>query len=137
MNIRVLLADDHPAVLEKVAELLQSTCEVVGRVVDGRSLLEAAARQQPDVIILDISMPVMNGIEAAGHLTREQSRAKIVFLTVHDDPDFLKAVLATGASGYVLKSRMATDLVLAIREALAGNRFISHSQAGEQPRAQF
>jgi DNA-binding NarL/FixJ family response regulator len=126
-KIRALLAEDHAAMIQKVADLLGGFCEIVGSVSDGRALLDAAEQQHPDVIVLDISMPVMSGIEAAERLIRGGTAAKLVFLTVHDDPDFVQAALATGASGYVLKSRMATDLIPAIKEALAGHRFISRS----------
>jgi DNA-binding NarL/FixJ family response regulator len=124
---RALLADDHPAVLNKVASLLASTCEVVGKVADGSALLEAAARLQPDILVIDISMPVLSGIEAARQLKTSGARAKIVFLTVHEDPDFVQAALAAGACGYVIKSRLATDLLRAVEEALAGRRYISPS----------
>jgi len=124
---RVLLADDHPAVLDKVASLLVSTCEIVGKVGDGAALLEAADRLQPDILLVDISMPVLNGIEAAQQLKRSGTKAKIVFLTVHDDPDFVEAALAAGACGYVIKSRLATDLICAVQAALADRCFISPS----------
>ena len=122
---RILLADDHPAVLSKVADLLEDTCEIVGSVTNGRAALDVAARECPDVILMDISMPIVNGIEAAEKLFQLGTAAKIVFLTVHDDQDFVRAALAVGASGYIVKSNMATDLVPAIREALAGHRFVS------------
>lgn len=124
-NIRILLADDHPAMLDKLAGLLGGTYQIVGSVTNGRSALDAAVRECPDVILMDISMPIMNGIEAAEHLIQMRSEAKIIFLTVHEDPDFVRVALATGAAGYIVKSRMATDLVPAIQEALAGHRFIS------------
>jgi DNA-binding NarL/FixJ family response regulator len=124
-KIRVVIADDHPTIPGKVAELLKETCQVVASVNNGRAAVEAAARQNPDLVLMDISMPIMNGIEATRQLVRTQNKAKVIFLTVHDDPDFLKAALAAGASGYIVKSHMATDLLPAIREALAGHRFIS------------
>ena len=124
-KVRVLLADDHPLLLNAVVSLLEPTFEVVGRVGDGKSLFESAMKLQPDVIVSDISMPILNGIEAAKKLKVSSCRSKIVFLTVHSDPDFVHACLATGALGYVVKSRMATDLVPAIREALAERIFIS------------
>jgi len=111
--------------LNAVISLLEPTFEVVGRVGDGQSLFEAAMKLQPDIIISDISMPILSGIEAANKLKVSDSRAKIVFLTVHSDPELVHACLATGALGYVVKSRMATDLVPAIREARAGRIFIS------------
>ncbi len=131
---RILLADDHPAVLDKLAHLLGDAYEVVGSVSNGQAAVDAAVRECPDVVLMDISMPVMNGIEAAEQLIRMRTKAKIVFLTVHDDPDFVRAALATGAAGYVLKSLMATDLFPAIREALAGHRFVSSFTSAKDPR---
>jgi DNA-binding NarL/FixJ family response regulator len=90
-------------------------------------LIEAVARLHPDILVIDISMPVLSGIEAAQQLKQSGTDAKIVFLTIHEDPDFVQAALAAGASGYVVKSRLATDLLLAIRAALAGGRFVSPS----------
>jgi len=110
-----------------VATLLQPTFEVVGTVGDGKALLEAAARLEPDVILTDISMPILNGIEAANQLGESSCKSKIVFLTVHTDPDFITACLATRALGYVVKSHMATDLLPAIQAALAGRVFVSPS----------
>lgn len=111
--------------LAVVAQLLETIFDVVGMVGDGESLLEAASDLQPDVLVLDISMPVITGIEAARRLKKSGNAARIVFLTVHEDPDFVRASLAAGAFGYVVKPRVATDLVVAIREALAGRIFIS------------
>ena len=127
MQPRVLLADDHPAVLNKVASLLESTCEIVGKVGDGKTLLEVSASLHPDILIIDISMPILSGIEAAQQLKRSGTAAKIIFLTVHEDPDFVQAALAAGGCGYVLKSRLATDLICAIRAALADLPFVSPS----------
>jgi DNA-binding NarL/FixJ family response regulator len=124
---RILLADDHPNVPEMVSTLLQPTFEVVGSVCDGKALVEAAERLRPDVIVTDISMPVLNGIEAANQLSESGCKSKVVFLTVHTDPDFIRACLATSALGYVVKPRMATDLLPAIRAALAGRIFVSPS----------
>jgi DNA-binding NarL/FixJ family response regulator len=133
---RILLADDHPAILEKLSRLLEATYDVVGAVNNGQAATDAAVRLCPDVILMDISMPVMNGIEAADQLIRMHTKAKIVFLTVHDDPDFVGAALATGAAGYVLKSRIATDLGPAILEALADHRFVSSCLSGQDFRIQ-
>lgn len=121
----ILLADDHPGVFETVAPILEPRYEIVGRSDDGEALLEAAAKLNPDVVVTDISMPVLNGIEAANKLKERGSTCRIVFLTVHDDPDFIEACLATGALGYVAKPRMALDLVPAIEEALKGQKFVS------------
>jgi DNA-binding NarL/FixJ family response regulator len=126
-KIRILLADDQPAVLQRLASLLGNTYDIVGSVSNGQAALDEAISKCPDVILMDISMPILNGIEAAEHLIEMHTSSKIIFLTVHEDPDFVMAALATGASGYVLKSRMPTDLIIAIQEALSGNRFVSAS----------
>ncbi len=126
-RIRVLLADDHEAMLERVARLLKTECNVVGTVTDGQQALEAARDLKPDVLVLDISMPVMNGIETAHNLTKAGIEARIVFLTMHDDLDFAREALEAGALGYVLKPRIASDLVAAIKEAYAGRSFLSPS----------
>jgi DNA-binding NarL/FixJ family response regulator len=122
--VRILLADDHPHFPEFVESLLETSFEIVGKVGDGRALLEAAVNLKPDVIVTDISMPLLNGIEAAEQL-RGTCNARIIFLTVHSDPDFVRSCLATGAFGYITKSRVALDLIPAIREALSGHLFIS------------
>lgn len=122
---RVLIADDHRIVCESVAELLQSDFDVEGLFSNGQELLSAAQRLQPDVVVSDISMPVLDGIEAATQLRASGSTAKIVFLTVHDRSEFVRACLAAGAQGYVLKSYLAADLIPAIHAVLAGQRFIS------------
>jgi DNA-binding NarL/FixJ family response regulator len=111
--------------LERVAGLLKTECNVVGTVTDGQQALEAALDLKPDVLVLDISMPVMNGIETAHHLKKAGVEARIVFLTVHDDPDFAREAVEAGALGYVIKPRIASDLVAAIREAYAGRLFLS------------
>jgi DNA-binding NarL/FixJ family response regulator len=124
-EIRVLVADDHKQMLEYVSGLLSADCEVVGAVNDGQAALDAALKLRPDVVVLDISMPVLNGIQAAKRLLEVQPDAKIVFLTVDKDPDTCRAALATGALGYVLKPRLGTDLIAAIKEAKLGRRFVS------------
>ncbi len=121
-RIRVLLADDHEAMLDRVAGLLAPECNVVGTVTDGQQALDAARELEPDVLVLDISMPVMNGIETARRLTEAGSETRIVFLTVHDDPDFVREALEAGALGYVIKQRIASDLVAAIKKAHAGRQ---------------
>ena len=123
----VLLADDHEEFLVVERRLLEPDFEVIGTVRDGRAAIEAAVRLAPDLLVLDLSMPVMDGIEAAMSLRAAGSRTRIVFLTVHDDPDYVRAALATGALGYVVKCRLASDLVPALRDALAGRTFVSPS----------
>jgi len=122
---RVLLADDHPAMLTLTASVLSDECLVVGKVTDGRALVAEAEQLHPDVIVLDITMPQLDGIEAARQLRCSQRPARLVFLTVHEDADFARAALDAGGLGYVVKTRLASDLLPAIRAALADRRFVS------------
>jgi DNA-binding NarL/FixJ family response regulator len=124
-KVRILLADDQPSICEAVASLLKATYEIVASVEDGQALIQAAMRMNPDIIVTDISMPVLNGIEAANILRDSGSRSRIIFLTVHQDLDFIKACFAAGALAYVSKPRMSTDLLSAIEEALEGHSFVS------------
>jgi two-component system response regulator NreC len=122
---RVLVADDLSSVLSAVAALLPESFDLVGTVSDGRTALETTLNLKPDVVILDISMPEMNGIEVARELRKQHCKAKIVFLTVHEDSDILATCLAAGGLGYVLKLLMDSDLIPAMNEALADRVFIS------------
>jgi DNA-binding NarL/FixJ family response regulator len=126
-KVRILLADDHPGVSDFVEALIETSHEVVGKVRDGNALIEAAARLQPDAIVADISMPILSGIEAGRKLKESGCRAKLIYLTVHSDCEFVHACMHLGALGYVLKCRMDTDLLLAISEAAAGRKFISQT----------
>jgi DNA-binding NarL/FixJ family response regulator len=130
---RILLADDHRLLVERVAALLRPLFAVVGTAGTGEELVSAARRLEPDVIVSDIVMPVLTGIEAAHELRGAGLAAKFVFLSIHGESEFVDACLAEGAVGYVLKSRLKTDLIPAIRAALAGGTFISpvvsHSQS--------
>ena len=128
-KIRVLLADDHGDMLDAVALQLVSEFDVVGTVTNGKALLSAAERLKPDVVIVDISMPILNGIEAVRRLMESGSQAQVVFLTVHESSDYIRAALATGALGYVVKPRLATDLGVAINAAHAGRSYLSPSIA--------
>ena len=121
----MLLADDHPAVLALTADVLAGECLVVGSVGDGRALLAEAERLHPDVIVLDITMPDLDGIEAARQLKRAGCRAKLVFLTVHEDPDYVRTALHAGGAAYVVKACLASDLITAIHEALGEHHFVS------------
>jgi DNA-binding NarL/FixJ family response regulator len=124
-KVRILLADDHPVVREVVRDALEPTFEIVGTADNGRSLTEAAFRLKPDVIITDISMPILNGIEAVKQIRESGSRAKIIFLTVHSDPEFVRVCVSAGAVGYVVKQELETNLLFAVREALAGRTYLS------------
>ena len=122
---RILLADDHLAILQRVSLLLHSVFDVVGAVNNGMAMISEALRLRPDVIVADISMPDMTGIEAARQLRQRGSPAKVVFLTIHCEDEFIDACLAEGALGYVVKSNMKTDLIPAINAVLCGRLFVS------------
>jgi DNA-binding NarL/FixJ family response regulator len=126
-RIRVLLADDHETLLARVRSILCPDFEVVGTVANGRDAVTEVRRLDPDVLVIDISMSVLDGLQAASQLRRKACRTKVVFLTVHEDQDYVDAAFAAGASGYVTKSHVTSDLVPAIREALIGNAYISKS----------
>jgi DNA-binding NarL/FixJ family response regulator len=130
-RVRVLLAVDFPLFLERVSSLLEPGFEIVEKVGDGQSLVEAAMKLKPDLIITNLSMPILNGLEAVKRLVESGCTAKIVLLTVNTDPDVVQASLAVGVLAYVAKSQLATDLLPAIREVLAGRIFISPSIANE------
>jgi len=122
---RVLLADDHKIVVEGLRSLLEPEFEIAGTVEDGRALVAAAKELLPDVIVADISMPLLNGIEAAEQLKKADPRVKIVFLTMHPDVMYASRAFEAGASGYVLKHSAPAELVTAIREALKGRTYIT------------
>jgi len=122
---RVLIADDLPPVLAAVASLLEGTFDVVAMESDGRAALNAALKLEPALVVLDISMPILSGIEVALELKRLGNNAKVVFLTVHEDVDILQTCRAAGGLGYVVKVRMDSDLIPAMEEALAGREFTS------------
>jgi len=126
-KIRILLADDHQAIRKRVCGLLGEDFEIVGTADNGRDAVIATLRLNPDVLVIDISMPILNGLQAALQLRSAKQQTKVVFLTVHTGQDFVKAALSTGASAYVTKADVTTDLVPAIHEALAGRIFVSSS----------
>jgi DNA-binding NarL/FixJ family response regulator len=117
---RILVADDHASMLERVTLLLSTDYEVVAAVSDGVAAVEGALKLHPDLLVLDISMPRMTGLEAAAKLADQPHAAPVVFLTVHDDQEFIEAARAVGALGYVLKRNIASELLPVIRRALAG-----------------
>jgi DNA-binding NarL/FixJ family response regulator len=126
-KIRVLLADDHPPLLDRIVALLSTEFTVVGAVKDGEEAVTAASLLRPDVLVFDVSMPRLSGLDAAALIRRGGSAVPVVFLTVHSEPEFLQAAWEAGALGYVRKSHMGSDLIPAIRAALLGKRFISAS----------
>jgi DNA-binding NarL/FixJ family response regulator len=125
-KIRVLVADDHETILARVRRVLGAEFDVVGTVNNGRDVITEVQRLDPDVLVIDISMPILNGLQAVARLGRS-CRTKVVFLTVHEDPDFVTAAFSAGASAYVVKEDVTTDLVPAIREVMEGRTYISQS----------
>ncbi len=125
--MRVLLADDHPRILSRLTDLLEPEFKIIAVVGDGQSLIETAKSLQPDLIITDISMPVLSGIEAVRKIIQSTPQTKIIFLTVHTDPDYVQEALESGAMGYVFKSRLVSDLQPAIDKVLKGRTYVSSS----------
>ncbi len=128
---RVLLADDHLLVAEALKSLLTPEFDLVGVVVDGRALIEEVANLRPDVIVADVTMPHLNGIEALMRLRQDGDRTPVVFLTMHRDVMFARRALDAGASGFVLKHSASAELVMAIRAALQGKTYLTPQLAGE------
>lgn len=122
---RVLLADDHLLIAEGIQKLLEPEFEFVGIVADGRSLVAAVTKLQPDIAIVDISLPLLNGLDASRHIKKEHPDVKIIVLTMHSEPTFVEQAFRVGVSGYVLKQSVGSELVQAIHEVLKGNTFIS------------
>jgi DNA-binding NarL/FixJ family response regulator len=122
---RVLLADDHVLILGAFEKLLAADCNIVGQVSDGRALVAAAERLKPDVIVLDISMPLLNGLEAARQIKKKSSNVKLVFLTMNEDADLAAEAFRAGASAYLLKRSATSELPAAIREVMQGRSYIT------------
>ena len=122
---RILIADDHKLMVEGLAKIVEGECELVGVAGNGREIVAAAVEQNPDVILLDIAMPLLNGIEAARQIKRERPRIKIIFVTMQLNRDYVREAFDVGASGYVLKQAAASELLSAIREAQDGRLFLS------------
>jgi DNA-binding NarL/FixJ family response regulator len=128
---RVLLADDHGIVVEGLKSLLDPEFDLVGAVQDGRALVEATEQLRPDVIVADISMPLLNGIEAVRQIRKKDKQVKVIFLTMHPDVTYAASAFEAGASGYVLKHSAPSELVIAIHEALKGHTYVTPIIAGE------
>jgi DNA-binding NarL/FixJ family response regulator len=128
---RVLLADDHPLTLEGLRAFLEPHMESVGTVTDGRALVDEAMRLKPELIILDITMPLLNGIDAAVQIRKNLPAVKLVFVTMHANPAYLEAALNAGAMGYVLKSAAREELLDAIQSVMRGNIYVTPSLSTE------
>ncbi len=122
---RVLLADDHMLLLDAFAKLLEPECDVVGAVADGRSLLAAAEELKPDVVVLDIAMPLLNGLDAGRQLKKVLPDVKLIFLTMNQDPAIATEAFRAGASGYLLKTSAGSELIKAIEEAMSGKSYVT------------
>ncbi len=122
---RVLLADDHKLLLEAFVKLLEPECDVVGTVADGRALLEKAPRLRPDVIVVDIAMPLLNGLEAGRQLKKRMPRVQLIFLTMNENPDLVTEAFRAGGSGFLLKSSAASELFQAIQEVCHGRAYVT------------
>jgi DNA-binding NarL/FixJ family response regulator len=122
---RILMADDHLMLLEAFKALLEPDFEVVGTVTDGRALVEEFSRLHPDIVLLDVAMPLLNGLDAGRQLKAQRPSVKLIYLTMNPDPDLAGEALRLGASGYVLKSSAAQELKQAIHEALRGRSYIT------------
>jgi DNA-binding NarL/FixJ family response regulator len=120
-----VLADDHKMIVDALRKVVEPEFEVVETVGDGRALLAAVKKHQPDVVVVDVSMPLLNGIEASRKIRKTNPRVKIIVLTMHDRPEFATQALEAGVSGYVLKQSASEELVQAIREVLKGNNYIT------------
>lgn len=125
MKPRVLLADDHTLVLAGFVKLLEDSCEVVGLVEDGRALLDAAQHLQPDIAIVDISMPLLNGIEACSRVRAVSPQTKLIVVTMHAAMPYVQAAFKAGAAGYVLKRSATDELLQAIRTVRSGNYYVT------------
>jgi len=130
-KIKVLVADDHRIVAEGLRSLLEPTFELVAIVENGRELVAAAKELKPDVIVVDIAMPLLNGIDAVSRIRSAGIQAKIIFLTMHPEANYARRAMATGASAYVLKHSASNELLFAIRQALAGRYFITPTVAAK------
>ena len=125
MRPRILLADDHTMLLDAFRALLEPEFEVVGTATDGRMLIEEFSRLKPDVVVIDVGMPMLNGLDAGRQLKSLQRSVKLIYLTMNPEPDLAREALRLGASGYVLKSSAASELKQAIQEALKGRSYIT------------
>jgi len=122
---RVLLADDHALVSAGISKLLENDFDLIGTVADGRALVAAVRDRNPDVILLDISMPVLNGLEAARQIRKDSPAAKLIFVTVHSDTPYVIEAFRAGASGYVLKRSAASELLTAVHQVLENNVYLT------------
>lgn len=127
---RIVIADDHPDMLRRISGILTPVFDIVAAVSDGRRAVEAVNRLNPDILLLDVAMPELDGMHAALEVRQIGCRTKIIFVSMHQEADYITAALETGAYGYVFKSRLRADLLVAIERVLAGGLFISTHSGG-------
>ena len=132
-NARILLADDNTEILDQVSDMLDADYEVIGRIADGNTVCSTVKELHPDLIVLDISFGECSGFEIARRLHEQGYMGEIVFLTVHEDPEFISAAMGAGGRGYVIKSRLNVDLAPAIKAALSHRFFVSMPEQGDRP----
>ena len=128
MRLRILIADDNALFLRKIASMLEVEFDVVATVADGRAAVEAARKCNPDVAVLDLEMPHLNGIEAARELAQQQPSPRVLICSVETDPEIVNASLQAGALGYIFKARLETDLLLAVKSVARGQRYVSSDE---------
>jgi DNA-binding NarL/FixJ family response regulator len=128
---RILLADDHTLMLDGLSNLLKPKYSVVGAVEDGKALVEAALRLSPDLVILDITMPILNGIDAAREIRKHMPQVKLLFVTMHTSPTYLQAALEAGASGYAVKSSGRSEILAAVETVLSGGQYVTPGVGGD------
>ena len=126
-TLRILLADDNEEILAEIRQELEAEFEIIGTVSNGEDAVAAVLRFDPDVVVLDIAMPILDGIQAASRIRKSDARTKILFLTIQEKTEYISAAFAAGASGYVTKRRLLTDLAHAIRRVAEGQPFVSPS----------
>jgi DNA-binding NarL/FixJ family response regulator len=127
MRLRIVVAEDNPAFLRELTAFLSTEFEVVATATDGRTAVECIARCQPDVVVMDLEMPVLNGLEATRELMQDPSKPAVVICSVETDPEIVDTAREAGALGYVFKPRMASDLIPAVKAAARGESFVSPS----------
>jgi DNA-binding NarL/FixJ family response regulator len=128
MKLRILVADDNALFLQKLASILEVEFDILAKVADGRAAVDAARKHKPDVAVLDLEMPLLNGIEVARELAQQQPSPKVLICSVETDPEIVNASLQAGALGYVFKSRLESDLLLAVKSVAQGQKYVSSDE---------
>jgi DNA-binding NarL/FixJ family response regulator len=128
MKLRIVVADDNALFLHKTASILEVEFDVVAKVADGRAAVEAVRKYNPDVAVLDLEMPLLNGIDVARELTQQQQSSRVLICSVETDPEIVDAALQAGALGYVFKARLETDLLSAVKSVAQGQKYVSSDE---------